>query len=109
MADETRHRHRRAELEEALRAAMARAGVTGRPLDSVMASGCRLDGIGAGAVPDALAEADRRVRQRVEALAAALDRMDAGRYGRCEACGAPIDEARLDVVPTTTRCRGCAG
>jgi RNA polymerase-binding transcription factor DksA len=98
---------RRAALEAELRTAMDQAGVTGRAIESVMASGCRIDGIGAGAVPDALADADRRVRRRIEALAAALDRMDAGRYGRCEACGGSIDGARLDVLPTTSRCRDC--
>lgn len=101
-------RDRREALEAELRKAMHQAGITGRAIESVMGAGCRLDGIGAGGVPEALAQSDRRVRVRVEALAAALDRLDAGRYGRCQLCGEPIADARLDVLPTATRCRECA-
>lgn len=46
--------------------------------------------------------------ERLAELAAANGRLDAGDYGRCERCGAPIAEARLEVLPTTTTCVGCA-
>ncbi|MFO7894371.1 MAG: TraR/DksA C4-type zinc finger protein [Longimicrobiales bacterium] len=101
-------RDRREALEAELRKAMQQAGITGRAIESVMSAGCRLDGIGAGGVPETLAQSDRRVRARVEALAAALDRLDAGRYGRCQLCGESITDARLDVLPAATRCRACA-
>jgi RNA polymerase-binding transcription factor DksA len=42
-------------------------------------------------------------------IAAALDRMDAGTYGECVACGAEISAERLDVLPHAPRCRNCAG
>lgn len=42
-----------------------------------------------------------------EALAA-LDRLDAGTYGRCEVCGGPVPDERLDARPTARRCIACA-
>lgn len=34
----------------------------------------------------------------------ALQRIDDGTYGTCEACGQPIDDARLEVVPAARFC-----
>jgi DnaK suppressor protein len=34
----------------------------------------------------------------------ALQRLEEGTYGTCEACGRPIDEARLEVLPATRLC-----
>ncbi len=34
----------------------------------------------------------------------ALERINDGSYGRCEACGRPIDEERLDAMPATRLC-----
>jgi DnaK suppressor protein len=34
----------------------------------------------------------------------ALRRLDDGTYGRCEACGKPIDDARLDARPAARLC-----
>ena len=38
----------------------------------------------------------------------ALERMDAGGYGRCLECGDKIPQARLEAVPYATRCVQCA-
>ena len=35
---------------------------------------------------------------------AALERLDAGTYGRCVDCGQPIDDARLEFRPEAARC-----
>ncbi len=35
----------------------------------------------------------------------ALRRLDEGTYGICEACGKPIDDARLEAVPAARFCR----
>lgn len=48
-------------------------------------------------------------QQEIRAITAALARIDSGDYGYCVTCGAEIGEARLDVVPYTPFCRGCAG
>ena len=37
----------------------------------------------------------------------ALDRMDQGLYGECEACGEDIEAARLNAVPWTIHCLAC--
>lgn len=37
----------------------------------------------------------------------ALDRLDAGTYGRCESCGNPIAKARLQAFPSATLCVAC--
>jgi DnaK suppressor protein len=34
----------------------------------------------------------------------ALARIDTGRFGRCEACGGPIEAERLDALPYATLC-----
>lgn len=44
---------------------------------------------------------------RMAEIDAALGRIDAGTYGRCEACGKQILEARLEVVPEATLCVRC--
>ena len=50
---------------------------------------------------------DSAERQLAE-LDAAVARLDAGDYGRCESCGRPIAAERLQVRPAATRCIGCA-
>ncbi|MFM1886039.1 MAG: hypothetical protein RL026_1196 [Pseudomonadota bacterium] len=41
------------------------------------------------------------------AIEHALERIDAGLFGRCEKCGDPIDLQRLDAVPQAVTCRRC--
>jgi DnaK suppressor protein len=38
----------------------------------------------------------------------ALEKFDAGTYGVCEICGAPIPEARLEAKPAARQCMECA-
>jgi len=53
-------------------------------------------------------EKDLSILERVEAeltdVEHALQRLDDGTYGTCEACGRPIDEARLEAMPATRLC-----
>ena len=44
------------------------------------------------------------LREALDAVEAALVRMDEGTYGRCDTCGEPIAPARLEAMPSTTRC-----
>ncbi len=61
-------------------------------------------------------EADERVAvtllgaeaQTLAEVNAALDRIDRGTFGRCEACGRPIARARLDALPHARHCIACA-
>jgi RNA polymerase-binding transcription factor DksA len=50
---------------------------------------------------------DQAERQLAE-LDAAVARLDAGGYGRCESCGGQIAAERLLVRPAATRCIACA-
>ncbi|MGH9067633.1 MAG: TraR/DksA C4-type zinc finger protein [Acidimicrobiales bacterium] len=53
-------------------------------------------------------ERDLSIYEQVEAELAdvehALDRLDKGTYGTCEACGRPIGEDRLEALPATRYC-----
>jgi len=44
--------------------------------------------------------------QRQEVLAA-LERIEAGTYGRCVSCGTELPEERLEVRPEAARCVNC--
>jgi RNA polymerase-binding transcription factor DksA len=50
----------------------------------------------------------RQVRGRLAEIEAAVERLDAGSYGRCERCGGAIEEDRLDARPVARTCIGCA-
>ncbi len=56
---------------------------------------------------EALQQLDEQSRREVEAIQAALKRIEDGSYGRCEDCGHPIGAARLDAMPTARRCVAC--
>ena len=43
----------------------------------------------------------------LQALDAALARLDGGRYGLCTDCGVAIPKARLDAAPEASRCLAC--
>ena len=44
----------------------------------------------------------------LEALEVAAERVAAGTYDVCSACGGSIGAARLEALPATTVCVGCA-
>ncbi len=46
-------------------------------------------------------------RQELEAIEAALQRLENGNYGLCENCGLPIEPRRLEIMPETPLCRNC--
>jgi DnaK suppressor protein len=49
-----------------------------------------------------------RERKLIRKIEKALNRIEEGTYGGCEACGAPISDARLKARPMTTLCIDCA-
>lgn len=51
----------------------------------------------------------RRSEASLEAIEAALARLDAGTFGLCVTCGGPISAERLDAVPHADVCRHCVG
>lgn len=52
-----------------------------------------------------LVETEANLRQEIED---ALDRVRAGKFGTCEACGKTIPKARLNIVPYARHCVPCA-
>lgn len=46
-------------------------------------------------------------RRILEAIDAAMRRMDEGSYGTCERCGATIEYDRLEALPYATLCMSC--
>lgn len=57
---------------------------------------------------DELEESLRKTAEQFVAdLRDAIERIDTGRYGFCDACGGPIAAARLEAVPTAAQCVSC--
>lgn len=46
----------------------------------------------------------KRLENEMDEVQAALDRLEDGTYGRCEACGRSIDDDRLGALPATRYC-----
>ena len=47
-------------------------------------------------------------REELAELEAALARIEAGTWGRCEKCGGAIGRTRLRALPETRLCLGCS-
>ncbi len=45
-----------------------------------------------------------RLRATLDEVVRAEQKLDDGTYGRCDVCGNPIGDARLEVRPWATRC-----
>lgn len=49
----------------------------------------------------------RQARAHLDEIDAALDRLEAGRYGTCARCGRTIAAGRLEARPTARTCVAC--
>jgi RNA polymerase-binding transcription factor DksA len=72
------------------------------------------EAVGDGAVDEpgqretrALLSLAARARRKLEDVEEALGRLAAGRYGRCEQCGAGIQAGLLALIPETRYCPRC--
>jgi RNA polymerase-binding transcription factor DksA len=45
-----------------------------------------------------------QVENELEEIEAAFGRLERGEYGRCQACGRPIGDERLEALPATRFC-----
>jgi RNA polymerase-binding transcription factor DksA len=45
-----------------------------------------------------------QVQEELQELEAAFQRLEDGSYGRCQACGRPIGDERLEAMPATRFC-----
>ena len=57
---------------------------------------------------EALAGVSDVLRREIAEIRAALSRIEEGSYGECARCGEEIAPARLEALPTATRCIRCA-
>jgi len=57
---------------------------------------------------EALIGVDDVIRREIAEIRAALARIEHGTYGICASCGGDIAKARLEALPTATRCITCA-
>jgi DnaK suppressor protein len=48
------------------------------------------------------------LRDTLQEIDAALEKLDRGTYGRCELCGNPVGDARLEAMPAARLCISCA-
>ena len=68
----------------------------------------RLSRMDAMQVQAMAAETERRRQSRMEALRAALKRIESQEFGFCTQCGEEITEKRLDLDPAVAICIDCA-
>ena len=66
----------------------------------------RMDAINSKSVNEELL---RSARRTLQALERALQHIDTPQFGLCARCGNPIPFGRLEIMPESTRCTGCAG
>jgi len=78
-----------------------------QPIEPSIAIGrlTRMEAIGEKSVNEAM---HANVKQRLERLTNALDRMDKGIYGICARCRKEIPYGRLEAVPESVICVSCA-
>ena len=67
----------------------------------------RTDRVQEEAAEVTLTALDEQGRREMEAIQAALARLDAGTYGLCGTCGEAISAARLTAMPMARRCVAC--
>jgi RNA polymerase-binding transcription factor DksA len=48
------------------------------------------------------------LRDALQDINDALDKIELGSYGQCESCGSEISEARLEAMPAARLCISCA-
>ncbi|HEX6145604.1 MAG TPA: TraR/DksA C4-type zinc finger protein [Acidimicrobiia bacterium] len=53
--------------------------------------------------------AARSIAASIADIDTALEKVEAGTYGLCDECGAPIGDARLEALPAASLCVTCSG
>jgi RNA polymerase-binding transcription factor DksA len=57
---------------------------------------------------EAWAAVGQVTKDEIREIRLALRRIERGDYGKCESCGKAIPQERLDALPWTAYCIGCA-
>jgi DnaK suppressor protein len=86
------------------------AGISAAPSDSGDISFGKRVGDGTSIAVERLTQvaAHEQMLGQLEEVDRALQKLDEGTYGTCDACGAEIPEGRLEVHPSAVRCVACA-
>jgi DnaK suppressor protein len=92
--------------KESLDRQLADYGASGDGIDVALGEGFADSGQATAERTEALGIVETLRGQRDE-VAAALERIEAGTYGRCDNCGNEIPEARLEAVPSARLCVSC--
>ena len=94
------------ELRASLEAELSGAKEAARPVDLSQPIGrlTRMDAMQEQQM--AMARLDR-MRTRLQAIASALSRLDAGSYGECLKCEEDVEPRRLEARPETFLCLSC--
>ncbi len=50
---------------------------------------------------------EKRLVEALNDIEHALEKYEAGTYGSCDACGQPIEDARLEAIPQASLCMTC--
>ncbi len=50
---------------------------------------------------------EKRLKDALNDVEHALEKYEAGTYGSCDACGQPIEDARLEAIPQASLCMTC--
>jgi RNA polymerase-binding protein DksA len=50
---------------------------------------------------------EKQIKEKLNEIEHALDKFAQGTYGLCDACGQPIDPARLEALPEANLCLNC--
>ncbi|HUU67576.1 MAG TPA: TraR/DksA C4-type zinc finger protein [Methyloceanibacter sp.] len=93
---------------ETLHAASDTTADNRRPVELDQTSVGRLSRIDAMQGQALAVATDRRRQDEARRVEAAIQRIDAGEYGTCIACGEPIPAKRLAVDPIIATCIACA-
>jgi RNA polymerase-binding protein DksA len=109
-AEQTRYQELLEEQKEALRKQLQEMGADPDQENTV-------DGLGLdfGFADSAQSTAERnkvlavieRLRENLQDVNIALDKIEKGTYGVCERCGDPISPERLDAIPYARLCMTC--
>lgn len=57
---------------------------------------------------EVLTSLDASLTEELRQIGRALERIEAGDYGKCETCGSEISKNRLEAVPHASHCIKCA-
>lgn len=50
---------------------------------------------------------ERGIKEQLAAIEVALTKIKDGTYGKCDVCGKPIEQPRLEALPHARRCMNC--